>query len=322
MSRKTDKSIEDTGERMVPAYHKGKLVYGEHIVRYEAARQLVAGKTALDIASGSGYGTALLGESAAKMYGVDVDADAIAYAQKNYGSKNIEFLKGDGKDIPLADNSVEVVVSFETIEHIEDYRHFMAEVKRVLTDDGLFILSTPNDVEFPEGAHFHIHEFERKELQKLVAQYFKQTKEYFQATWLFNGLMDEQQLGSEWLSSLPTQNVAPVKSDKAIYFYMLCANRKITEAVEPLGAISEHWSERKTLEHNAEIDKYIRDTIKHYEDILAAKDKLFLEHYAKHEELQKAHDTLRSEHAAVKNSRSWRAIQRMRAAGSKLKGSS
>lgn len=312
MKQVKDQSIADTGERMIPAYHKSNMVYGEHIVRYQAAADLVKGKTVLDIASGSGYGSALLAATASRVYGVDVDQDAIDYANKNYKSDQVEFLKGDGRKIPLEDGSVDVVVSFETIEHIEDYNGFMREVKRVLKTDGLFILSTPNDVEFPEGAHFHIHEFEHQELKRLVAKYFKNTKEYFQVTWLYNALLDEPKISGEWQAEISTMNTAPVKTDKAIYFYMLCSNRQIKEIVEPLGAISQHWSERQGLEHNAEIDKYIKDTINHYEGILSEKDKQIARHI---EQVQ----ALNNELFTIKNSAAWRTIKKLGAAKKKVK---
>ncbi len=248
MKRVIDKTLPDTGERMIPAHHKGGMIYGEHIVRYQAAVDLVKGKTVLDIASGSGYGSALLGTTAERVTGVDVDKATVAYAKKNYESKNVTFKVGDGVSIPLADNSIDVVVSFETIEHIEEYEVFMSEVKRVLKKDGLFILSTPNDVEFIEGNHFHIHEFEAKELESLVAKYFTHTKPYFQATWLYNALLDEKQLGGEWRGPIDTMQTSPVGPEQAIYFFILCSSRQITESVEPIGAISEHWSQRQVSE--------------------------------------------------------------------------
>ena len=248
MKRVIDKTLSDTGERMIPAHHKGGMIYGEHIVRYQAAVDLVKGKTVLDIASGSGYGSALLGTSAKHVTGVDIDRPTVDYAKKNYGSKNVDFKVGDGVSIPLADNSVEVVVSFETIEHIDKYKVFMDEVKRVLKPDGLFILSTPNDVEFIEGNHFHIHEFEAKELEALVAKYFKHTKSYYQATWLYNALLDKEQLGAEWRGPIDTMQSAPVEPERAIYFFMLCSSHQINESVKPIGAISEHWSQRQISE--------------------------------------------------------------------------
>lgn len=290
----TDKSIDDTGERMIPAYHKGRIVYGEHIVRYQAAVGLVKGRTVLDIASGSGYGTACLAASAKKIYGVDVDEEAIKYAKMNYNNSNTHFIKGDGIKIPLDDNSVDVVISFETIEHIEDYGFFMKEIKRVLTPDGLLVLSTPNDTEFPEGAHYHIHEFEHDELKKLVAKHYKNVEEYFQVTWLYNALMKNKEINSEWHQNISTINTAPVNANKAIYFYMLCSNRDIKENIEPLAAISEHWSERSILEHNKEMDKYIKDTIGHFEGILLEKDKQIKAHIHTNDMIVKELDMIKN----------------------------
>lgn len=271
----SDKTLADTGERMIPAYHRGHMVYGEHIVRYEAATPLVKGKVVLDIASGSGYGSAFLATSAKKVYGVDVDKDAIAYAKKNYAAENVEFKLGDGTSIPLEDNSVDIVVSFETIEHIEKYEVFMDEVKRVLKDDGMLILSTPNDVEFPETNHFHIHEFERTELEKLVKKYFKNTKSYYQATWLYNALLDKDGITGEWRNPIETIQTAPVALDKCIYFYMLCSNRALSEEVAPLAAISEHWSARQIQEYEASVRTHIEEQgaiMKHHENTIAQKD--------------------------------------------------
>lgn len=266
-----DKTLEDTGERMIPAYHKSHMVYGEHIVRYEAAQKLVKGKTVLDIASGSGYGSALLGQTAKKVYGVDVNEDAIAYAKKNYAAQRVEFLLGDGTKIPLETGAVDIVVSFETIEHIENYEAFMKEVKRVLKPDGLLILSTPNDVEFPETNHFHIHEFKEKELEQLVGRYFKYTKSYFQGTWLYNALLTKEQLSGEWEAPINTMQTAPISTKKSIYFYMLCSNRKLTESVESLAAISEHWSQRSLQEYEQSVRKHIEEQgaiMRHQQDLL------------------------------------------------------
>ena len=277
----TDKSLSNTGERMIPAYSQAELVYGEHIVRYESAKDIVANKVVLDIASGSGYGTAILGESAKRVVGVDIDAGSIKYAQKNYGSKNVTFKRGDGKNIPLANNSVEVVVSYETIEHIDDYKGFMAEVKRVLKPGGLFILSTPNDLEYPEGNHFHLHEFEPDELEKFAKQYFKNTKTYYQGTWLYNALVDKEILSKSTTQRIQTLQLAPIVPEKSVYLFLLCSDSEISAEVQPLAAISEHWSERTKVDYEIAIEKerseHIR-TIRRLEKLVDQK----------HEELLKA----------------------------------
>lgn len=259
MANKQAATLENDYERMVPAFHKDSIIYGEHLVRYLSAQKIVTGKVVLDIASGSGYGTASLATTAQKVFGVDVSEDAIAYAKENYGGKNIEYIKGDGIKIPLADDSVDVVVSFETIEHIENYEVFMQEVKRVLKPEGLFLLSTPNDVEFAEGNHFHIHEFAYDELKTLVARYFSECKDYFQADWVYSGIHSLEEVTEEWNKPIQVMNTMPLPTDKVLYFFMLCANRKITETVDSLGSLSQHWSEREQQTKREMTDQHIQN---------------------------------------------------------------
>jgi ubiquinone/menaquinone biosynthesis C-methylase UbiE len=266
------KTIENTGERMVPAFQRGKLEYGEHIARYEALAGMVEGKTVLDIASGSGFGTEIISRWAKKVYGVDYSDDAIEYAKANFSNSKTVYMQGDATAIPIEDKSLDVVISFETLEHIENYKKFIEEIRRVLKPDGLLVLSTPNDIEFPEGADFHVHEFKDKELQTLVKKYFKNLKPYYEVTWKYAAILDEKTIAQESSLSINTFNLAPVNLKKALYFYFLCSNRPIKETVAPVGAISEHWSTRELLEHNADMDKYIRKTMKHYEGILSKKD--------------------------------------------------
>lgn len=244
----TDKKIlGDTGERMVPEFHTQTLIYAEHLIRYQAATDLVKNKIVLDIASGSGYGTQLLANTAKYVYGVDVNINAVGYARKNYNGDNIEFIEGDGEKIPLADNSVDVVITFETIEHIKDYKQFLREVKRVLKNDGIAIVSTPNDAEFAEGNHFHLHEFEQKELQNLLSEYFKHQKSYFQATWKYVMLGTDTFMKEEQEIKIPTLNLAPIRANQYLYFYNICSDRDIIEEVSPIAALGEHYSDRLLL---------------------------------------------------------------------------
>lgn len=271
INKKPDKSIKDTGERMVPSYHKGHQVYGEHITRYSIVADLVKDKIVLDIASGSGYGTNKLAKHAKKIYGVDINKDAIKYSKNNYQTKNTEFIQGSATKIPLKDKTVDIVISFETIEHIEDYSKFMQEIKRVLKDDGILVLSTPNDIEFPENNHFHVHEFKYNELQKLVKKYFVNIENYYQATWTYNAIFPEYKLSSDWEGKITTINAAPIKKSKCIYFYMLCSSRKLTEKLKPISAISEHYSARSIQKYENSIRKHIDEQgkiIKHLENEL------------------------------------------------------
>lgn len=252
-------------ERMVPEFHKGTLTYAEHVTRYACVSDIVKGKIVLDIASGSGYGTKMISSSAKKVYGVDVNEVAVNYARKHFGAKNIEYKVGDGERIPLPDDSVDVVTTFETIEHIKDYGKFVKEIKRVLKSDGLAIVSTPNDLEFAEGNHFHLHEFEHDELTSLLEQDFKNIKPYFQATWKYVALGDEKTFAQASQFNMLTDNLAPLEKDKYLYFFFLCSNRKIRESITPVAAVGGHYSDRELVKQQSDYE----DKLKAYEARIA-----------------------------------------------------
>jgi O-antigen biosynthesis protein len=171
--------MEFTGERFVPL---SKLIDDEiafeHLHRYHAALELVKGKIVLDIACGEGYGTAILSKNVAKIFGIDIDQASIDHAKKTYKSNNIEFICGSADKIPLPDDSVEVVISYETIEHIneESQKIFLSEIKRVLRKEGILVISTPDKTNYTDRySHkneFHIKEFEKDEFIAFLENYF------------------------------------------------------------------------------------------------------------------------------------------------------
>jgi ubiquinone/menaquinone biosynthesis C-methylase UbiE len=287
--------LKNTGERMIPAFHKGTLIYAEHITRYQAVEELLKDKIILDIASGSGYGTNLMAKTAKKVYGVDVDKDAVKYAQANFSKSNIEFKVGDGEKIPLEDNSVDVVVTFETIEHIPDYKKFLSEVKRVLKPDGIAIVSTPNDLEFAEGNHFHLHEFVYKELMNLLKKDYKYIDPYFQATWKYVALGGGDLFLKEGRVDIETVNYAPLKPEQYLYFYLVCSNKQITEKITPRAAIGGHYSDRETNNMVVQLEKNITNLVKDNEHL---RKLLVKEKDAKQNKID--------ELAAIKNSRSYK----------------
>jgi ubiquinone/menaquinone biosynthesis C-methylase UbiE len=244
-----DTDLADTGERMIPEHHSGHLLYAEHLIRYECIRELVAGKSVLDIATGSGYGAAILAERASHVHGMDKDPQAVAYAHAKFAARNVTFTIADAERIPLPDNSVDVVVTFETIEHVEDYVKFVEEIRRVLKPDGIAIVSTPNDAEFAEGNHFHLHQFKREELLELLGRYFPDIEEYYQATWKYVAL-DRLTALQERSPKLQTINVAPLSVEQSLYFYFLCSARPIHEKVIAMGAMGAHYSDRDLIAHH------------------------------------------------------------------------
>lgn len=130
-----------TGERLTGG---GGGVEIEHLHRYCLARDLCVDRDVLDVASGEGYGTALLANVARSVVGVELDADAVAHACAVYAGDNLRFEQGNALALPLPDSSVDVVVSLETLEHVDDQERFLSEIIRVLRPDGFAVISTPD----------------------------------------------------------------------------------------------------------------------------------------------------------------------------------
>ena len=176
-----------TGERFVPGIKDNKLTM-EHYQRYLSVQKFVAGKVVLDAACGEGYGSSLLAQYAKKVTGVDIDAGAIQRAKENYGKQsNVAFQQGSIEKLELADNSVDVVVSFETIEHVSEaiQKGFLDEIDRVLKSDGVLIMSTPNKKIYSDlhqyHNEFHVKEFYHDEFLEFLHRKFSYIKLYNQA---------------------------------------------------------------------------------------------------------------------------------------------
>ena len=130
----TVKSLPWTGQRFVPEV--GENIALEHLHHYAMACELVQGKTVSDIACGEGYGAAMLAKFADQVTGVDISAETIAFANAKYQRTNLEFKIRSCGEIPIADASIDIIVSFKTIEHHNQHEAMMDEFKRVLHPGG------------------------------------------------------------------------------------------------------------------------------------------------------------------------------------------
>ena len=164
-----------TGERLVTTCHR-PLVY-EHLHRYALAFGLAKDKRVLDIACGEGYGANLLADIASNVVGVDLDAATIAHAKAKYQRHNLDFVRGSCTAIPCEDHSIDLVASFETIEHISKHDAFLSEIKRVLAAGGILVISSPHKAEYQkvsEAANpFHEAELDHDEFVQLITKRFK-----------------------------------------------------------------------------------------------------------------------------------------------------
>lgn len=142
-------NLEPTGERMIVEHYRSSVedyvIYLMHIATYRFAESYTSGKRILDYGCGSGYGSAWIARSAASVTGVDVAADAIAHAQREYQAPNLSFHQIDPRaPLPFADNSFDTVLSFQVFEHVADTAHYLDQIRRVLVPGGHLVLVTPD----------------------------------------------------------------------------------------------------------------------------------------------------------------------------------
>ena len=150
-----------TGER----YHPELLdeIRQEHMHRYLWALGMVGGRDVIDLACGEGFGSAMLAGVARQVIGIDISEKAVAHATSRYQAPNLSFRCANAVSLPLPDHSVDVVVSFETIEHLSDQTGMIAEIRRVLRHDGFLVMSSPNTEVYAQRQG-HINEFHEREL--------------------------------------------------------------------------------------------------------------------------------------------------------------
>ena len=177
-----------TGERLVPELQHGELVHAEHLVRYLVASELARDRRVLDAACGEGYGTALLaGAGASSATGVDLDEATIAHARSRHSAP--EFIVGDVGDLPFDDASFDLIVCFETIEHVPDPGRALAELQRVSAPDGLLLVSTPNKHQYLVENEYHEREFFHEEFVELLTARFARVELLLQHNWLASAVL-------------------------------------------------------------------------------------------------------------------------------------
>ncbi len=166
--------LEFTGERFTPECVRE--IWYEHYHRYAFARGLVTGLRVLDAACGEGYGSAVLAQAASSVTGVDISADAVEHARGRYASEGLDFRVSDCLDLPYGDGEFDCIVSFETLEHLEDHDGLLKEFRRVLKAGGFLLLSSPDKAVYTDRQknrnEFHLRELYREELEGLLKTYF------------------------------------------------------------------------------------------------------------------------------------------------------
>jgi O-antigen biosynthesis protein len=206
-----------TGERYVPSLQGSACL--DHWARYFMAREYAAGKRVLDIACGEGYGSASLSDVALSVTGVDISPEAVAHATHRYTRPNLKFLVGSCSSMPVADETVDLVVSYETLEHHDRHHEMMREIKRVLRSGGLLMMSSPDRLEYSEvdpDNPFHVKELTRCEFIALVKEYFANVAFFSQRVVLGSCIIPEGASAPTVLYTLPDRTHTQPKRHEGI----------------------------------------------------------------------------------------------------------
>lgn len=163
------------------------VTYQVHIQRYIFASKFIRkNMKVMDAACGSGYGSNYLADYCKEIVGLDTSENAIEYCNTKFKQNNLSFHEGDVTKMPFDDKSFDVIVSFMTIEHVNNHEKFIFECNRVLKNGGMLICATDNKnftspyTPYPLNPH-HTKEFYPEEFYNLLSNYFKDTKFYGQA---------------------------------------------------------------------------------------------------------------------------------------------
>jgi len=220
-------ALEFTGERFTPECVRE--IWYEHIQRYAFAGELIKDKKVLDAACGEGYGSAHLARNARSVIGVDISESAIGHARERYSADNLQFRVANCCDLPFDDDQFECIVSFETLEHLEDQAGLLREFRRVLEPGGFLLLSSPDKAVYTDRYgnenEFHVRELYRDELDKLIAEQFPARKLLQQKLLFYSAIWSQepgpgvliQQSGEQGISSLS----AP--GHEGMYYIAICA---------------------------------------------------------------------------------------------------
>lgn len=162
-------SILQTAERSSHLDPSENVIFQRHLIAYKEAAKLISG-TVLEIGSGEGYGILELASKADKYIAVDKYEAIISNDLKD--QNKLEFHKMNVPPLRFDDNSVDYVVSFQVIEHIQDDEEFVKEIHRVLKPGGKLILTTPNILMTLSRNPWHIREYNPTEMKDILKTSF------------------------------------------------------------------------------------------------------------------------------------------------------
>jgi len=237
-------------------------IWYEHWHRYAFASGIAGGKRVLDAACGEGYGSALLSRVAAEVVGVDIDANTIAHAQACYaGLPRLRFEQKDAATLGYAPASFDLVVSFETLEHLKAQEELVRGFSQVLTAGGALVISSPDKRTYSDATgfrnEFHVRELYREELLALLQPHFQHIRLYHQkllfqsAIWTEDAAVDR---GEAWTVTGADRDLVRSFDYEPIYYVAVCSNESLPTLLPKMSLFGDR-QESVYAHYNHEIRK-------------------------------------------------------------------
>jgi O-antigen biosynthesis protein len=266
-------------ERFVPDQDRGRLIEVEHLARYRWAAQAAAGRTVLDAGCGTAYGTALLAEAgAAEVVGVDI-AESVLEAMAPQMPATVRLEAGDLRRLHYADDSFELILCFEVIEHFEEPLVVLDELVRVLAPGGVLLISSPNRGVYPDGNPHHFHEFTADELLAAVGSRLGNVRLVRQHDYIVSALLSDSgyaQDATEPLTGVELRKLVSGEPGDELYTVAIGSDGALPE-MHQLAALTgpfelKEWIEASATQTDAIIDKDC--TIRELEQQMAERDQV------------------------------------------------
>lgn len=250
-------------ERFVPDEMRGELVEAEHLARYAWASAFCSGRRVLDAGCGVGYGAEMINEAGAtEVVAIDISEPAIDLARSTV-TPGVTCEVGDVRSLSYDDDSFDVVVCFEVIEHLEEQDRVLDELARVLAPDGLLLISSPNRERYVPGNPHHRHEFVRAEMQAALDARFPSARIISQHVMLASIITWS---GAPRFEGAETLRTAEPKPEDEIYLLGM-AGSELPPDPGPVVTLGPFAEARLWLDHIERQRRHIRSQAQRLEDL-------------------------------------------------------
>ncbi len=220
-----------TGERFTPECVRE--IWYEHWHRYALARRFARGKRVLDVACGEGYGSALIASVAASVLGIDIDAETVRHAQSRYADQsNLRFAVGDATRLDVTEGAFDLVISFETVEHVAKQDELIAGLRRALAPGGVALISSPDRRTYAEATGFsnpyHVRELDRDEFEALLARHFGAVRLFGQKLLFQSAIWEVGATPARCVADTATEQGRTIKDGlhyAPMYYIAVCAEQ-------------------------------------------------------------------------------------------------